>query len=101
MKSATPPTQKEVTLADGSVHAFYFKKLGFLEKIKLHERYNSEDEETQKKAFYGAIADGLVEEDGSRVFTLQEAFGLDDDVAEQMFNIIMGMSSIGSKEKKA
>ncbi len=86
--------EHEVTLGDGSKHTMYFKELKAIEWRQHMEAESSKDPKTRDASAAKLISRSLVEQDGRRALTLQQAAKLKPSVAGAIFLAILRINGI-------
>lgn len=86
--------EQEVTLGDGSKRKLYFKELKAIEWKQHMEAEGSKDEKVRNESAAKLISRCLVEPDGRRALTLQQAATLKPSVAGAIFLAILRINGL-------
>ena len=89
--------EKEVTLPDGKKHTLYFKELNAIEFKQHIAAEQSKDAKVREQSAARLIAKSVVEPDGRRALTAQQAGRLKPAVSAAMFLAIMEVNGVLGK----
>ena len=78
--------EREVELADGKKHKLKFKRLPGVEYYAFAIAQRSEDDDLRIKAIARLISVSLVDDDGNRVLTVEQAADLKDVVLNNLLD---------------
>jgi len=92
--------EKEVTLADGTVHKLYFKELPAVDFRKFYLAEQSPDEDIQASSMAKLVATSLCEPDGKPAITVKKALMLKGSALSAIVNAIMEVNGFGVDAKK-
>lgn len=95
------PVAREVALADGSVHAFYFRDLSARRWADYHSDITSDDQKISEGAQYRLIADCVCMPDGGDALTVEEAARLKAPVVAALRRACFEANGLTKKEKNA
>jgi hypothetical protein len=95
------PVSRNVTLADGSTHAFCFRDLSAQRWADYHTEIVSDDPEVSNLAPYRLIADCVCMPDGGEALTVEEARRLKAPVVAALRRACMDANGLTKKEKNA
>lgn len=91
--------QRDVTLADGSVHKLYFRELPTAMYRKFQIAEQSSDENVRAGSIARMIAASLCEADGSPSMSYEEAMTLKPNVANRLFEAVVSLDGVSDKGK--
>lgn len=86
--------EHEVTLGDGSKRTLYFKELKAIEWKQHMEAESAKDEKARNESAAKLISRSLVEPDGSRALTFQQAAKLKPTVAGAIFLAVLRVNGL-------
>lgn len=76
--------EREVELADGKTHTLKFKRLPGVEYYAFATAQRSEDDDLRIKAIARLVSVSLVDDEGNRVLTVEQAAQLKGDVLNNL-----------------
>ena len=93
--------EKQVKLADGSVHSLFFRELPAVEFRKFYNAERSEDENVQAGSMAKLIAASLCEPDGKPAITEKQALKLTAPAMNAIAIAVMEVNGLGADAKNA
>lgn len=92
--------ERQVTMADGSVHTLYFKELPQVKFNRYQEAARSTDEAVRASSVAKLIELSLCEPTGLPAITAERAAQLKPQVANALVSAILEVNGFGTQEKK-
>ncbi len=78
--------EREVVLADGKKHLLKFRRLSGVEYYAFSMAQRSEDDEQRVRAIARLVSVSLVDDEGNRVLSVEQAAALKDDVLNALLS---------------
>src|SRR5690606_28961706 len=91
--------EREVLLADGKKHLLKFKKLSGVEYYAFLIAQRSGDDDQRVRAIARLVSVSLVDDEGNRVLTAEQAAELKDEVLIGLMNAANDVNQESSKKK--